>query len=357
MENKDFNTKKTSYYNYDVKHILTRNVNDIKHVEDYKNVNLCVNIVNNEGKYPFLQYLLSDTGYNELSIPKLPKYRLFNNESLVPYSKVFLSGLLQITNFDEFKNGIVFDGFYEYEYDLYLFFDVSKCNIFLDEIYISNPVRFALIDEIINQKNVCNIPIDENTIFFMINNEKMCYLYDEKNEPYELPIVGYVGKETENKMKFISMFGESAKDKTALLGPYFYFTNFKNSILQCVKFSDTEFNKGGIVRFALFTGFIKYIENNQNSPNDESLIKQERLEDDTLDKKREILTLRISDHDGIWAKTYDSVYLNELELDDGSILSDTPMLVLREYNQQLPLTYHYIDRTNIVSSYNISNKK
>jgi hypothetical protein len=344
MDNMDCSSENSLYYNYGLKYILTKNIDNINNASEYHNINLCVYNVNTDGKYPFLQYLLADSGYNVLSFPKLPKYTLFDNESLVPYSKVFLSGILQTTNFDEFKNNIEFNGFYEYEYDLYLFFDITKCKYFLDEIYLSHPIRFALIDEIINQRNVCNIPIDTNTIYFVINNESMCYLYNDKNETYELPIIGYVGKPTESKMKFVHMFGESAKDKTAILGPYFYFTNCNNAIKQCL---NGDYNKGGVIRFALFTGTTKYIENTPNAPNDDSTIKQERLKDITLDTKREILTIRISDHDGLWSRTYDSVYLNEFELDDGSFLSDTPILVLKDYIQQLPLTYHYIDKTKI----------
>lgn len=342
MENENYDQSKPLYYNYGVKHILTTDINNIYNADKYHNINLCVYYVNSEGKYPFLQYLLADNGYNILSIPKLPKNALFDNSSLVPYSKVFLSALLQTNNFDEFKNEIHFDGFYEYEYDLYLFFDITKCKIFTNQFCLPTPVCLALIDEIVNQKIVYNIQIDTNTIYFFINNETTFYLYNELSETYELPIVGYTGKPNENKTKFTSIFGESAKDKTAILGPYFYFTNLKNAIKQSTNKNIDDSNKGGIVRFALFTGVTKYIENCPNTPNDSSKIKQDRLQDESLDIKKEILTLRISDHDGVWSKTYDSVYLNEIELDDGTVLPDTPILVLKEYNQQLPLTYHYI---------------
>ena len=344
MDNVDYTPEKPLYYNYGVKHILTTDIDNINNAAEYHNINLCVYNVNTNGKFPFLQYLLTNTLYNVLSFPKLPKYTLFNNQSLVPYSKVFLSGILETTNFDKFKNDIEFNGFYEYETDLYLFFDVTKCKPLLDEIYLSNQIRFALIDEIVNQKNICNIPIDKNTISFVINNETMCYLYNEKNETFELPVIGYVGKSTENKMKFVNIFGESAKDKKAILGPYFYFTNFNNAIKECL---NDNYNKGGVVRFALFTGTTKFIENTPNELNDDSIIKKEMIKDEMLDNKREILTLRISDHDGLWSKTYDSAYLNTIELDDGSFLSDTPLLVLKEYNQQVPLTYHYVDNSKI----------
>ena len=51
--------------------------------------------------------------------------------------------------------------------------------------------------------------------------------------------------------------------------------------------------------------------------------------------------MRISDHDGKWAETYDSSYLSNVELDNGVIFNKT-ILVLKEYEQQIPLSYHFI---------------
>jgi hypothetical protein len=110
--------------------------------------------------------------------------------------------------------------------------------------------------------------------------------------------------------------------------------------------------KGGIVRFALFAGKTKYIENMPNDPIDESEIKKNRIQDTNLNTAYEILTLRISDHDGLWSNSYDSVYLCDIELDDGSILHDTHILALKEYNQQVPLSYHYIDKSKLHEKFN-----
>ena len=158
------------------------------------------------------------------------------------------------------------------------------------------------------------------------------------------------------------MFGESAKDKSSIVGPYFYFTSFHRSIRDAgwsqnytsetqngIVISDEygKYKKGGIIRFALFMGNTKYVENAPNDSIDESEIKKYRLTDNELDRKKEIMTLRISDYDGIWAKKYDSIYLGKLELDDGSVLDNTPMLVLREYLQQVPLSCHFIDKSTL----------
>jgi hypothetical protein len=360
----------SKYYNYGVKHVLSKDIETIKTPDQYINIILCVYLINTNGKIPFLQYLLVNNGYDVLTLPKLPVYTSFNKESLVPYSQVYLSGILQSNQFEQFSNDISFDGFYEYNDDIYLVFDITKCQINVDETYLSNNVRFGLIDEIVNHKNICNIQIDYNTSVFFIKNESITYLYDEQNKPYETPVVGFVGKQTEKKANFVMMFGEIAKDKSAILGPHFYFTSFHRAIREggwshdyksetnhgtVITDENGKYKKGGLIRFALFVGKTKYIENAPNDPNDESEIKKQRMEDNNLDKKIEIQTLRISDHDGTWSKTYDSVYLGKLELDDGSFLDDTPMLVLRDYEQQLPLSCHFIDKSTLGEKYEENN--
>ena len=113
--------------------------------------------------------------------------------------------------------------------------------------------------------------------------------------------------------------------------------------------------KGGIVRFALFTGNTKYVENFPNAPIDESEIKKQRMTDPSLNQNYEIQTLRISDHDGIWSRTYNSVYLGNIELDDGNFIEETPLIVLKDYNQQIPLSCHFIDKNSIGNKYDSTN--
>jgi hypothetical protein len=360
----------SKYYNYGVKHVLSKDIETIKTPDQYINIILCVYLINSNGKLPFLQYLLVNNGYEALTLPKLLVYKSCIKESLVPYSEVYLSGILQANKFEEFSNNISFDGFYEFNDDLYLFFDITNCSINIDETYLSNHIRLGIIDEIVNHKNICNIKIDYNTSLFFIQNESITYLCNENNSPYEIPIVGYVGKSTEQKVNFVMTFGESAKKKSEILGPYFYFTNFNNAIRQGgwshdykletnydkdISDENGKYKKGGLIRFALFMGKTKYIENAPNDTIDESLLKKHRIEDKELDRKKEILTLRISDHDGIWAKTFDSIYLGNLELDDGSFLDDMPMVALRDYEQQLPLSCHFINKSTLGDKYEEKN--
>ena len=79
--------------------------------------------------------------------------------------------------------------------------------------------------------------------------------------------------------------------------------------------------------------------NYPEDPIDESEIKLQRLEDDTLERKYECLTMRLSDHDGLWSETYDSVFVGRVELDDGSILRNAPVIVVKKYDQFVAIDY------------------
>lgn len=363
MESKEeYSPVEPMYYNYNIKKNLAREIQLFSETDEYMSIFLCVYKINRNGKFPFLEYLLNNSGNNKLSFLALPIFNSFNKTNLISYSKVFLSTMINAVNFEEFSENVEFDGFYEFESNLYLFFDVSKCNYELDETYLSSQVRFSMIDEILNHRNVCNIAISEEVINFFMKNDSFNYLHDENDEAYEIPIVGFVGKPTQEKLNFTHIFGQSPNDKLGILGPFYYFTTFQNAIRHggWSKNYETEmlFNKritdqsgkyikGGIVRFALFLGRTKYIENMPNDPIDESEIKKFMLEDTNKDKNYEIQTLRITDYDGKWSNEYDSVYLGNIELDDGTLLKDAPILALKEYNQQIPLSSHFIDKKNL----------
>lgn len=364
--NEDYSPSSPMYYNYPIKSLLIKESSMFTDTDEYLEVNLVVYTINTGGKYPFIQFLLSNNLFNRLALPVLPKNYCFNKDNLTSYSKVFLSGILQVQEFEKFSDDICFDGFYEFGQNLYLFFDTTKCELNIDDIYSSCYAKFVLSDEILNHRSSCNIPISKDTVHFFHENNLINYLNDENKTQYEIPIVAYVGKPTQEKLNFVYTFGESAKNRSAMFGPYFYFTDFNYAIRQggwsidykeeyihnkLITDENGKYIRGGIVRFALFTGNTKCIENMPNDPIDESDIKNERLNDSSLNNRNEALTLRISDHDGLWTSSYDSIYLAKIELDDGSLIEEAPLIVVKEHNQQIPLSYHFINKSKLGSKF------
>jgi len=345
LDNNEYNPVKPNFYNYRGKSYLDMKLEDIN-LEDFSNINICPYEVKNEGKYPFLNFLLYKNFFNTLSFLKM-KISQDNTgiESFLNFVKLYLFESLSIDNYDMFIENIEINGFYEYNNELFLFINVTECKLLINDIYSESNCMFVTVDEILNLRYMCNIRIDSFPYRFFNNNYDFCILLDENNEAYENPSVAYVGKQ-ENKLNFTYIFGVSQNDKNAILGPYYYFTDFENAVKNAYELNENLHikNKIGIIRFALFVGNTKYINNYPNDNIDVSDTKQQRLNDDELDRTYEQLTLRISDHDGKWSETSDSCYLGNLMLDNGIKLKDSPLIVVKEYNQQVPLSYHYINK-------------
>jgi hypothetical protein len=248
----EYTPKKPNYYNYKAKDECLLYFSD--NISSFNKVHIFAYKVNNDATAPFLNILLhKPKGENIITLPQVPIFKCFEHTELINYTKLCLFGLCLLDNFEKFLEEIIFNGFYIFDNNLYLFFDITSCKIRINDIYNNSQLWFGLIDEIVNHKNICNIKIDENVTNLFTLNDKLCFLNDENDETYEIPVVGFVAT-YRNNISFKSLFGESAQNKNAILGPYFYFTNFSNA------FTSKEYDC--IVRFALFMGKVKYIENN-----------------------------------------------------------------------------------------------
>jgi len=341
--------KPPKFYNYNISKYLKTD-SDYVELNKYNKINICCYEINNDGINPFLKFLLIPNFYSELSFPQLPSGNL-TVELFIESAKFFIYNLILLKDFNYFEENLIINGFYEYNNEMYLFIDITKCKIIIDDIYSSSEAWMAIIDEIINVKKICNLNIGEDPYLFFNNNPDFCMLFDEYGKSFEIPSIAFVGK-GENKLNFTFIFGETAKNKNDILGPYYYFTNFNNAYNDGYKYSNKVKNKCGIVRFAIFVGKTKYIENFPNDNIDESEIKKQRLNDSNLNILREQLLMRISDHDGKWSENYDSCFLGPIIMDNGVYLEDTPLYVVKNLNQQVPLSYHYINKTTITNLQN-----
>jgi hypothetical protein len=363
-----YNPVEPNYYNYKALDRLEQNIDNYLKENMVSNVEICGFEIDNSGGAPFIKYLLEkDLLFNSMIFPT---ESLNNNdmssEGLIVFTKIKLFSLLRLANYNEYISKIEFKGFYVLDDSVKIFYDVTECKLNLDDIYKSSPVWFCLIDEIVNHRHILNYVFDDEVTNFFENNHEFCFLRDDSNIIYEVPILAYTGSKG-SMLNFTHVFGVSCKDKNSILGPYFYFTDFKNAVREgCwnaenkaekkkgILITDNEHGRyvnGGVVRFALFLGKTKTIENLQNDDNDMSLVKKERLNDVTLNQNIEVLTMRISDHDGKWTENYDSAFIGDIVLDNGEHLKNTPIFVVKNYNQQIPLSYHYINKVTLKEKY------
>ena len=350
MDDDTYNPVEPTYYKYRGADFLTSESD--RPLEYCNNIYICAFDVNNDGVTPFLRFLLTkpEGSQDNLRFPVAPRPAgpVENDEYVNCVSYLLLALLSQ----DCAREDIAFMGYYSYNSNMYMFYDITNTRFHPIDNFMGNSTWLALADEIITHQHVCNIRIDEETANFMILNDAMCFLMDKTGKNFEIPVVCYVGK-PKNKLSFTCTFGETRSNKNSILGPFYYFldffTAFKSAPIakRLISFDNADADEtAGLVRFAAFLGATKFIENKPGDPVDTSDIKQQRLEDEELNADQERLTMRISDHDGTWSQKYDSAFLGNPELDDGSRLN-IKLLALKEYNQQVPLSYHYINSATL----------
>jgi len=293
------------------------------------NIHICAYHINKEGKDPFLQYILrkyDETHETKKDLVTFPSFFYERGLPIMDYANLILEIIR--TSYRIKTGNYEYKGFINNGNQFYVFYDFSECVIRCHDLRRMNDLWLVTMDEILNHKKVCNFPIDKKvTEFFSdLNNMHFTYLKDRCNNIYEAPIVGYVGLEAK-KIDFTSCFGEPQSLQEELPDPYYYFTDyqkafkvggFKKSVedgsIQNNVF-DLKSNRSGLVRFALFTGYVKMFS----------------------EKNKE------NEHDHL----YNSIYLSD---DNGH-----PTWALKKYEQQCPLTCHYINKPVLGEEWN-SNK-
>ena len=180
-ENEEYTPIEPQYYNYKAKEdLLLYFDNDISsfnkiYISSYK--------VNNTSLKPFLNFLLIKTNkIEELKFPEVHIFKHFELSELINYSKIVLFALLNLTELENFINLLIFNGFYIFENNLYLFFDITNCDIKINDTYSNSTNWFSIIDEIVNHKKICNLKIQESVSDLFISNDKLCFLVDENNK-------------------------------------------------------------------------------------------------------------------------------------------------------------------------------
>jgi hypothetical protein len=208
------------------------------------------------------------------------------------------------------------------------------------------------MDEIINQECVCNFKMDKTVVEFFKTHSSFLFLTDLSGNEIEMPTIVYYGC-SRKKLDFVTNFGAFREDGNELMGKYYYFTNYQNSIKK-FGWLNNEVECGGLVRCAIFLGKMRVPLNQQGDEIDESDITKYMLmhsDENSVEYKKNKMLLRVSDRDGNWTKNYDSVFLGKFDLDDGTVFNDYPLWVIKEWSQQIVLSSHIIDKTTLDKSW------
>ena len=221
---------------------------------------------------------------------------------------------------------------------------------------------WCLGEELVNFKKVLNFPVSSVTSNLLLKNPSLLYLINNKTkEKYEVPSIGFHGTYYGLLPTIVSL-GLNKSTLYPMMGRYYYFGTFRKAVryagwtstyksreIAGKKIADNQglYEKGGIIRFAIFLGRMKAFLNHPDDDTDYSDRYYKRIKENPRDKKYQDLLLRLHDHEGKWSKEYDSVYLGRAKLDNGGMFMKNPEFIVKEYNQHNILTYHTLDKKTL----------
>ena len=224
----------------------------------------------------------------------------------------------------------------------------------------SDELWWCLIDEICNWRKVLTMTVDKSVVDLFYNNPELIYLYDTNYNKLEIPVVGYHGSYYK-LLEFIYTFGVKESDFVSMYGPYYYFTTFNRAVKyagwyyegnkELVKEqvsidSKGRFDKGGVLRSAVFMNNTRVFLNHPLDPVDNSEYSGAALKDiDRREKMR--VKLKMVDYDATWVNDHDSVYVGRALMDNGDRLFDYPEMVVKNNSQQVSLSIHIIDKKTL----------
>jgi len=337
----DYVVPKISGLRQDLSAFLTNNHDRLSN----SSIKMCSYHINTSVKEsPFVQYFLFKRNMIDGDIFELPSFPYKTSLEVITKSITIMELMSKVYYCDATYS---YKGFEYNGKDLYLFFDCSSFKISSANLTKNHDLWLVLVDEIINHKSVCGIGIDPYTSSYFESNQDLLYITNKTGNIYESPIVAYTGC-NKDQYEFESFFGSSPGGEDAILGNYSYFTDFSRSIKNCTKDKD---KIGGIVRYAIFPGDMKIKLNGHDDPEDDSHVTYDMLsacENNTDAHKQLTLTMRLADRSGCWAILNDSVYIGDVELDDGSRYDNAPLWCLKRYEQQCVMSCHLINKNSII---------
>ena len=171
---------------------------------------------------PFLSYLLELNTNDEYSFP------IINNDNKV-YNNICEHFNISLNERISFKSHEIFNG------QLYSFYEITSTR----NTFKNNNFEKCLIYEILNIKKINKYCISDIVINFFLEKSYYCYLFNNQNEIFEIPIIAfnYVSKNTTNYVCYNEILLEPNDD--------FY-------KLELVYNNDINYDIYNVIRYALF---------------------------------------------------------------------------------------------------------
>ena len=314
-------SNKSDFSSYDLDSVLKTNVDELrpKHNEQ---IFMCPYQINTQSLKPFLSYLLYKS--NDVSEPYMyfPYFNCVTNEPLSEQTINQLDTLIGTEKKTDIK------GYLKYDKNIFIFMKISE----FENDPRENKYIWCLIDEIINKRKVFNFSIHNSIYQIFTTYPKLLFIFDKDGNPYESPSSVYTGNQYDYSVHN-SVFGiRKSVNQFKSLGDFYIFYDYETAVKHATTISQQEkenleeedleritikdsdkFKKGGVVRYAIFTGKMK-------------VFLRENLDELTLEDNHN------------WTIKYNSAFIGKLTLQNGEQFEDAPLIITEEYEQQIPLS-------------------
>lgn len=217
-------------------------------------------------------------------------------------------------------------GFLENGNDVYFFYQAIEKKSVSSIQYLNSKdeIWWTLLDEICNHKKIINFAIQRRVYDLFYNNPPLIYLRNDNNQRIEIPSVGYIGAYYK-LLPRIALSMDSELNSERFFGSLLWAVryggwtrDFKAQIIDGVEIANKngKYTKGGVVRFALFL-------NNT----------------DVVGVTNRDLEKYIANPNK-WKTNFQSIFYGKLK---GKIQSENPHFKIATFEQQVPLSYHFLD--------------
>jgi len=391
-----FSDKSSSHLIHDLDNIHTgSDANDTD-----KTIELCVYHINKMSYKPFLEFMLyktsEDTFYFPNYIQPRDKYDILDKasfllDSLFDTTCEFKGRIVESSIMNNVKSAQINDR-------IILLYELKEKDNSMKRMKNDDKFWWATVSEIYNFRKVLFYDISNSVIDVFLSYPQMIHIY-YKDSLVETPMIVFNGNNS-NIAKYNAIFSLNKSNNESRYGPFYYFTDLYNSMkYACYNLKTKKYDKGGLVRFIIFPGKMKMFLQ-QNKP-DKSEMAKYIYNKNPIEK----YTAQFRDNDCKWTESYNTAYNGSYNIkinskedksehnehsehednepdDDYEIYNsasssseinssyvgdkhidednDTYHLGMRicidEYIFQTPLSYYYIDTTNIPDNYEYSFK-
>jgi len=335
----DTNQIDTSYLYKGLNHLNS----DEPSVRRGENIYICNYSITKTNLAPFLSFNLYRYDDNILDWPKIT----YEGGSVISLIKEKMNTVFQLWEVE-----LEYKGYIRYKENVYVFIENNYPEDMIREIVQGkHDDRWwsSLIAEIMNEKKTLYFPISDKITRFFLENIDFCFLINSTGKFIESPKVVYYGNYYK-RIAYTAVFGHDRQLPRASLGPYYYFGNYGRAMRYALWTSTSKpmqiedkyitrndeglYTRGGIVRFAVFTGKHTMLLGREDDPED--ILNDEQQTNMELIKK----TLKFRDALGKWTEEYDSISQGVNVVDGITLQSQT---VIKKFNQQFPLSYYYVN--------------